>query len=86
MTNHSSPTDSSVLAVTSLQVDFLNVYQTPAAGWVGLGGLGGGDRAGLDGWEGFGGGGKISPDLRDRLSATVEERGTQWVNTTEHFL
>lgn len=29
---------------------------------------------------------RISPDLRDRFSATVEERGTQWVNTTEHFL
>lgn len=34
----------------------------------------------------LGEGGKISPDLRDRFSATVEERGTQWVNTTEHFL
>lgn len=34
----------------------------------------------------LGEGRKISPDLWDRLSATVEERGTQWVNTTERFL
>lgn len=28
----------------------------------------------------------VSPDLLDRISATVEERGTPRVNNTEHFL
>ena len=33
------------------------------------------------GWRVEGQGSRISPDLLDRLPATVEERGRQWIRT-----